>query len=110
VGDGYADQSDIWGFVVMSFYDISTRSQLLLRYTMLESTDANGVRLGRYEREIEQERGDAYSEIYGGLNVYFYGHKLKWQTGLQYTDMNDEADDGGAYNGWGLTSALRMSW
>ena len=110
VGDGYADQSDVWGFVVMSSHDVTRGTQLILRYTFLKSTDENGVRLGRYEREIEEERGDAYSEIYGGLNVYFYDHKFKWQTGLQYTDMNDEADDGGAYEGWGLTTALRMSW
>lgn len=109
-GQGYAGQSDVWGIALMSFYDITPRSQLVLRYTRLKSADDNGVLLGRYEREVVVERGDAYSEIYGGLNVFFYGHKLKWQTGLQYTDMNDEADDGGAYEGWGLTTVLRLSW
>jgi phosphate-selective porin OprO/OprP len=42
--------------------------------------------------------------------VFFYGHKLKWQTGLQYTRMDDEADDGGEYDGWGITTGLRIYW
>jgi phosphate-selective porin OprO/OprP len=109
-GEGYAEQSDLWGVVLMPFYDITPRTQLVLRYTWLKSADNNGVRLGRYEREIVEGRGDEYNEIYGGLNVFFYGHKLKWQTGLQYTNMNDAADDGGAYKGWGFTTGLRLSW
>jgi phosphate-selective porin OprO/OprP len=109
-GKGYAGQSDLWGVALMPFYDITSHFQLVLRYTWVKSADANSVRLGRYEREIVEGRGDQYNEIYGGLNVFFYGHKLKWQTGLQYSDMNDEADDGGAYEGWGLTTGLRLSW
>lgn len=32
----------------------------------------------------------------------------EWQTGLQYTKMADDPDDGGRYSGWGLTTGLRM--
>jgi phosphate-selective porin OprO/OprP len=42
--------------------------------------------------------------------VYFYGHKFKWQTGLQYASMKDDADDGGEYKGWGLSTGLRFYW
>jgi phosphate-selective porin OprO/OprP len=109
-GQGYVDQSDLWGVALMPFYDLSPHFQLVLRYTYLKSTDDNSVRLGRYEREIVEGRGDEYNEFYGGLNIYMYGHKLKWQTGLQYSDMNDSANDGGAYEGWGVTTGLRLSW
>jgi len=109
-GRGYASQSDLWGVALMPFYDITQHIQLVLRYTYLKSDDNNGVRLGRYENEIVKGRGDEYNEIYGGLNVFFYGHKLKWQTGLQYSTMKDAADDGGDYKGWGLTTGLRVSW
>jgi phosphate-selective porin OprO/OprP len=109
-GRGYASQSDLWGVALMPSYDITPHIQLVFRYTYLKSVDNNGVRLGRYENEIVKGRGDDYNEIYGGLNVFFYGHKLKWQTGLQYSTMKDAADDGGEYEGWGLTTGLRVSW
>ena len=110
VGQGYASQSDLWGVALMPFYDITQHFQLVLRYTYLKSDDNNGVRLGRYENEIVKGRGDEYNEIYSGLNVFFYGHKLKWQTGLQYSNMKDSAGDGGEYEGWGLTTGLRVYW
>ena len=34
-------------------------------------------------------RGDRYQEIYLGANYYFYGHKLKLQSGAQWADMDD---------------------
>ncbi|MFV8816921.1 porin [Haliea sp. E17] len=109
-GKGYFEQSDIWGFVVMPFYDLDERWQILARYTCLSSADDNGLRLGRYENAIVSGRGDEYTEYYLGLNLFFYGQKFKWQTGLQYTEMEDAADDGGDYRGWGLTSGIRIYW
>jgi phosphate-selective porin OprO/OprP len=109
-GQGYADQSDLWGLVLMPSYDVSTRTQLVFRYTYLRSAGDNGLSLGRYENEVVAGRGDEYSELYAGVNVYFRGHELKWQTGLQYTDMRDAAGDGGDYEGWGLTTGLRLSF
>ncbi len=109
-GRGYFDQSDIWGLSLMPFYNASELVQWVLRYTYLDSDGDNGLRLGRYENEIVSGRGDEYHEFYAGVNVFFYGHKLKWQTGLQYTTMDDAADDGGEYDGWGLTTGLRVYW
>ena len=68
------------------------------------------MRLTRYADEIVQGEGNEYNEIYAGLNVFFYGHKLKWQTGLEYDSMRDDANDGGEYSGWGLSTGLRISW
>jgi len=110
VGLGYFDQSDIRGLSLMPFYNHSELVQWVLRYTYLSSDDDNGLRLGRYESEIATGRGDEYNELYAGVNFFLYGHKLKWQTGLQYTTMDDAADDGGKYDGWGLTTGLRVYW
>jgi phosphate-selective porin OprO/OprP len=107
---GYLGQSDLAGVMVMPFYDLNGSVQLVARYTYLESDDANGVRFGRYENEIESGRGDEYREAYLGMNYYWYGHKLKLQTGLQYVDMRDRAADGGAYTGWSWTTGFRISW
>ena len=107
---GYGEQSDLLGFMVMPFRDFSAALQLVGRYTYVESDEPNGVRFGRYEREIVDGMGDRYEEIYLGLNYFWYGHKLKLQNAIQYVDMRDEADDGGAYSGWAWTTAFRLSW
>lgn len=109
-GKGYAEQSDVWGVVLMPFHNFNLRTQVVLRYTYLSSAGDNGLRLPRYESEIVDGRGNEYNEVYAGLNVYFYGHKFKWQTGLQYASMKDDADDGGEYKGWGLSTGLRFYW
>ena len=107
---GYFQQSDLWGVMAMPFYSVTGQLQLLGRYTYLGSEDANGVRLGRYENQLVSGRGDEYHELYLGLNYYFYDHKLKLQTGVQFADMEDRAADGGAYSGVAWTSGLRVSW
>lgn len=109
-GLGYGGQSDLWAAMLMPSFDITPRLQAVARLTRLESRDDDGLRLARYENRVVSGRGDAYSEIYLGLNYYFYGHKLKLQTGVQYAEMRDRAEDGGAYAGWAWTSGLRISW
>ena len=110
LGEGYFEQSDLWGLVLMTFYDVSERVQLVGRYTYLSSEHNNGLVFNRYEDQIAQGGGDQYHELYAGFNLFVYGHKLKWQTGLQFTSMDDKADDGGEYDGWGITTGLRIYW
>jgi phosphate-selective porin OprO and OprP len=109
-GRGYYGQSDLWGLVLMPFYNASDLVQLVGRYTYVESDDHNGLRLGRYENVVVDGRGNEYQEIYLGLNLFFYGHKFKWQTGLQFSELIDDAEDGGKFDGWGITTGLRFSW
>ena len=109
-GDGFLGQSDMWGFVVMPYYNITDKLQAVFRYTFIESSDDNGVRYARYESEAVGNRGDQYQEAYLGLNYFIYGHKLKLQTGLQYVSMRDKADDGGAFDGLAWTTGFRLSW
>lgn len=109
-GDGYYDQEDVRGLVLMPFYSFTPRWQLVLRATRLDSDGDNGLRLNRYESSVVSGRGDEYREAFAGVNLFLYGHKLKWQNGLRYTSMEDAAGDGGEYRGWGLISGLRLSW
>jgi phosphate-selective porin OprO/OprP len=109
-GVGYLGQSDLWGATTMPFVNLTPRFQVVGRHTYLSSKDANGLRLARYENQATAGRGDRYNEFYVGLNYYFYGHKLKLQSGLQFGDMNDRAADGGAYSGFASTTGLRVSW
>jgi phosphate-selective porin OprO/OprP len=110
VASGYFGQPDIWGFVVMPFYDLNERAEVVARYTYVKSDGDNGVRIARYENSIVEGLGDRYTEVYLGLNYYWYGHKLKLQSGVQYLEMRDRANDGGAYSGWSWTTGLRVSW
>jgi phosphate-selective porin OprO/OprP len=110
IGSGYLGQSDLWGLMLMPFYNVTDKFQVVGRYTYLNSDDPNGVRLATYESRAAAGRGDRYQEGYLGANYYFYGHKLKLQSGLQFADMNDRANDGGSYSGVAWTSGLRVSW
>jgi len=107
---GYGTQRDLIGLVLMPFYEISEALQLVCRYSYIHSFGDNGIRFGRYENRIDKDRGDQYDETFLGLNWLLYGHRFKLQTGFKYTWMNDSADDGGHYRGWGWTTGLRLSW
>ena len=107
---GYLGQSDLRGLMTMPFVKITDKLQLVGSYTLIQSDGPNGVRLATYENRVVPGRGDRYHEVYLGANYYFYGHKLKLQSGLQFADMNDRANDGGAYSGVSWTTGLRVSW
>jgi phosphate-selective porin OprO/OprP len=109
-GFGYLGQSDLWSVMTMPFFNVTPRFQVVGRHTYIRSEDANGVRLARYENQATAGRGDRYNEFYAGVNYYFYGHKLKLQSGVQFGDMNDSAADGGAYSGIASTTGVRLSW
>jgi phosphate-selective porin OprO/OprP len=110
VASGYLGQSDLWATMVMPFFNATDKLQFVGRDTFLESDQPNGVRLATYESLLVAGRGDRYHELYAGANYYFYGHKLKLQTGLHHAEMRDRANDGGAYSGLSWTSGLRVGW
>ncbi|MFC7339416.1 porin [Haloferula chungangensis] len=111
-GDGFLGQPDVWGVVVMPYWDITDKLQAVCRYTYIDGDGPDSVRFNtQYDNvALNGERGNQYQEGYVGLNYYFYGNKLKIQTGLQYIDMQDTANNGGAFRGWNWTTGLRLSW
>jgi phosphate-selective porin OprO/OprP len=106
---GYLGQSDLFAVMAMPFLNVGSL-QFVGRYALVESDDANGVRLATYESAVVSGRGDRYDELYLGANYYFYGHKLKLQTGVQFADMEDRAGDGGAYSGVSWVTGVRVGW
>jgi phosphate-selective porin OprO/OprP len=107
---GYLGQSDLRAVMATPYVNVTDKLQVVGRYTFVESDTPNGVRLGTYESRIVAGRGDEYHEGYIGANYFFYGHKLKLQTGLQYADMDDRANDGGAYSGLSWIAGIRIGW
>lgn len=128
VANGSLAQSDMWGFVVMPWFNITKKLQVVGRYTYMSSDDPDGISFNRYENvqavnlnrngttrtnafgRVSSQRGDEYNEVYAGLNYFLHGHKLKLQTGLNYAWMHDSANNGGKYSGWTWTTGLRVSW
>ena len=109
-GSGYGKQADVWGFVVMPWYNITDKLQVVGRYTYMDGDGNDSIRFSRYESFVTSGRGDNYQEYYAGLNYFICGHKLKLQTGFTYASMDDAANNGGKYDGWTATTGLRVSW
>jgi phosphate-selective porin OprO/OprP len=109
-GEGWKDQSDLFAIAIMPYFNLSDKVQLVASYNYVTSSGENGVRLDRYESSVVSGRADEAHEFYAGVNYYLCKHKLKWQTGVEYTTASDSANDGGAYDGWGVSSGIRISW
>jgi phosphate-selective porin OprO and OprP len=107
---GYLGQRDILGVMLMPYYNATGRLQFVYRYTYLDSDGPNGLALAAYESRVVRGSGDRYTESYAGVNYYFYGHRLKLQSGVQFADMRDSANDGGAYSGTSWVTGFRIGW
>lgn len=107
---GYLGQRDVWSFMLMPFFNATENLQFVARYTLVDSDGNNGVAIPTYENRVARGSGDEYNEGYLGVNYYFYGHRLKLQSGVQFADMKDEANDGGAYSGTSWVTGLRVGW
>jgi phosphate-selective porin OprO and OprP len=109
-GVGYLNQRDVWSFMLMPYFNITNKWQVVGRYTFVDSDGHNGVALPTYENRVARGSGDEYSEGYVGVNYYVYAHRLKLQSGVQFASMQDRANDGGAYSGTSWVTGLRIGW
>jgi phosphate-selective porin OprO/OprP len=108
---GYLGQRNVLGVMAMPYVNATSKLQFVGRYTFLKSDGNNGLSLATYEnRVVTRGNGDRYSEGYIGANYLLHGHRLKLQTGVQFADMRDRANDGGAYSGTAWTTGLRVGW
>jgi len=110
VATGFGTQSNVRAIGVMPWFNITDKLQAVTRYTYLTSDEPNGIRLARYDSFVTSKKGSEYHEIYGGLNYYICGHKLKLQTGISYVVLNEPSIERGEYHSWQWTSGLRVSW
>ena len=83
----------------MPYFNVNEKLQLVTRYTFLDSDGPNGLGLATYENRVARGSGDQYHEGYLGVNYFFYAHRLKLQSGVQFAETRDRANDGGAYSG-----------
>ena len=67
---GIARQPDVFGLVLMPFFDITARLQAVFRYTFAESSDPNGLALlRRYEQKVSTARGGTIQRLLPGLEL-----------------------------------------
>lgn len=108
--DGLGSQPDVFGLLVISYYNITEKLQVALRYAYANSDGENGLSLtSRYEEKLVTGRGDEHQAVYGGLTYRIYGDKFKVMSGVEYSDMNG-GEDGGSFSGWAWVSAVRLSF
>lgn len=105
------DQGDLLGVDIMPFYNFTDSLQLVLQYAGVTSLDHNPeVKMSRYANKNTGKKVETAHNLLLGFNWYLYGHKLKWQNAVEYNYGGNLAGTGEDYNGYGVTSALRISW
>ncbi len=86
-----SDTGNIVGLNVQPTYFINHYWQVVSRYQLALSNNAEGLRpQRRYEREVDMPEGERYQAVYLGLDHYIAKHRLKLMTGLEYANMNGE--------------------
>ena len=112
-GEGEGSQSDVMGFTIIPSYYIYDGLQVVARFQIATSDDANDLSLpSRYEAfapNLGDKKGDRYVSSYLGLNYYIYGHKLKVMTGVEYSSMAG-GSGGGDFDGYTVIGGLRFSF
>lgn len=107
------DQSDLLGVDIMPFYNFTDAFQLVFQYAGVTSLDDQSqVKMSRYAQKNagKAQTVETAHNFLLGFNWYLYGHKLKWQNAIEYNYGQNMAVTGEDYNGYGVTSALRISW
>jgi phosphate-selective porin OprO and OprP len=109
-GDG--GYSNVFGFFIQPTYDIVPKKlQLVGRYSFASSGGPIGVSgQSRYERTVAANSGlgDIYHSIYGGVQYFIHGTKLKLMAGAEYAWIQGEPAD--SYDGLTLLTGLRISF
>lgn len=105
-------EDDAYGVVLMPTYDITDQLQLVGRYQYAHGENDSLRAQSRYERHAplltDGGHGEDYNAFYAGLNYYICEHKLKLMSGIEYSDLNDEAGDGGEFSGWTWFNGVRL--
>tara|TARA_R110002096_G_scaffold173997_21_gene349691 strand:- start:1371 stop:2507 length:1137 start_codon:yes stop_codon:yes gene_type:complete len=99
--------SDLNGAIIMPYFDLTDRLEAVLRYQFVMADEMDGIPVQkRYEREGSPvARGDEYHAIYGGLNWYICGDKLKIMNGVEWSTIDGFDRD---HNFWTFMTAVRM--
>ncbi|MFK5920824.1 MAG: porin [Verrucomicrobiota bacterium] len=110
-GSGARNGDNMYGLMLMPWYDISKKLQGVFRYQLVTSDSESGIFLQkRYEAFAVNDgggrRGDLYNSFYAGLNYRLNKDKLKLMLGSEYSNMSGRD----YYSGWTYWSGVRIYW
>lgn len=115
-GTGGEDPNgDVFGFYILPSYDLVPKKlQVLARFSHATGDGPDSVvAQPRYERAAPDlsggGRGDSYTAIYGGLQYFIHGDKLKLMAGAEYASL-DGGGNGGDYDGLTVLTGVRISF
>lgn len=91
------DDNDVYGFVVMPWFYVSPKLQLVARYDFLDSDKPDGLGVqSRYigraaiddaKGGVSADVGDEWQSVYGGANYYISGNNLKVMGGVEWSEL-----------------------
>ena len=111
MGISEKNQSDLLGIDIMPFYNFTDSLQLVVQYAGITSLDnQDDIKMSRYANKNAGQKVETAHNLLLGFNWYLYGHKLKWQNAIEYNYGQNIDGTSENYNGYGITSALRISW
>lgn len=86
-----SENGDAIGINIQPGYFFTEKLQLATRYQLAYADESSGlVAQRRYERNVGLSTGDRYQSGYVGLNYYIAKHRIKWMSGVEYSDMNGQ--------------------
>mgnify|MGYP000914001992 CR=1 FL=1 len=97
---------DTWGLVILPYYDITDKLQLVARYSYAED-----ARLARPQQHASQPYVDGLSTFFVGFNYYICGHNLKLTGGYEYATGDQFANNtSNDYQNDSWILGVRTSW
>ncbi|MDZ8120158.1 porin [Pontiella agarivorans] len=106
------DQSDLLGLEIMPFYNLTESLQLVLQYAAVAALNGNPdvVMPPWASANADRQKVEQTHNLLCGFNWFIYGHRLKWQNAVEYNYGENVAGAADDYSGYGVSSALRISW
>ncbi len=105
VGDLLPAGYDSWGLVILPYYNITDKLQLVARYAYM--SEGREQRPQRYT--LPRQSVENYHTFYAGLNYYICGNNLKLMAGYEYATGERYLNRGDIdTSSWIL--AVRTSW
>lgn len=90
------------GINIQPSYFINHYLQIATRYQLAHSNENDGLKpQKRYESPAGFTNGDLYQAAYLGLNYYIAKHRLKLMTGIEFSEMDNQA-------AWTASTMLRF--
>jgi hypothetical protein len=110
------DHGDVLGcYLLPTYVLVPDRWKLVGRYSFsLGNGSASLLAQSRYEQEAipgvetNRFRGDEYHAMYLGAEYFFYGDKLKWMMGVEWSQLSRGADT--VYRGTTALTGVRFSF